>query len=135
MTLHHDDPTPSESSTLEDRLRDRLRAWATDDLACIAVTMLIEERELLARPDVRRALVVLDDEALYADWAHLTVRLGDLDLDESEYAFMEVVLAIALGRQVLLGCVLPLGERRLAIVLRALAAWAGADSVAVGTRA
>ncbi|GHE55230.1 hypothetical protein GCM10018785_25790 [Streptomyces longispororuber] len=29
---------------------------------------------------------------------------------------------------------LPLGERRLAVVLRALAAWAGSDTIAVGTR-
>ncbi|MEV0445092.1 hypothetical protein AB0I84_26660 [Streptomyces spectabilis] len=111
-----------------------LRAWAAAGHERIAVAMLVEEHALLAWPAVQRILVVRTGGAAYADWTHLSLRLPEMELSDGEYAFLEVVLAIALGRQVLVDRVLPLGERRLAIVLRALAAWAGADCLAVGVR-
>ncbi|MEU2559216.1 hypothetical protein ABZ626_07730 [Streptomyces longispororuber] len=131
MTAHHDDSPPAPGPV---SVEDRLRAWATEDHDRIAVTMLIQEHELLARPAVQRVLVARTDDGVRADWTHLSLRLTDLELDDAEHAFLEIVLAIALGRQVLLDGVLPLGERRLAVVLRALAAWAGVDTIAVGTR-
>ncbi|MEU2558313.1 hypothetical protein ABZ626_03050 [Streptomyces longispororuber] len=131
MTVHHDDSPPAPGP---EPVEERLRAWATEDCDRIAVTMLVQERELLARPAVRRVLVARSDDGVRADWTHLSLRLTELELDDAEYAFLEVVLAIALGRQVLLDRVLPLGERRLAVVLRALTAWAGVDTIAVGTR-
>ncbi|MFI8933500.1 hypothetical protein ACIG3E_38265 [Streptomyces sp. NPDC053474] len=129
MTVRHD-PTPPARTPVE----ERLRAWDAKELDRIAVTMFIEERELLARPAVQRILVVQTEGRVYADWTHLSLRLPEMELSDGEYAFLEVVLAIALGRQVLIDRVLPLGERRLAVVLRALAAWAGVDSLAVGVR-
>ncbi|GGV46293.1 hypothetical protein [Streptomyces spectabilis] len=129
MTVHHD-PTPPAPWSVE----ERLRAWAAEGQERIAVEMLIEEHALLARPAVQRILVVRTGGAVYADWTHLSLRLPEMELSEGEYAFLEVVLALAFGRQVLVDRVLPLGERRLAVVLRALAAWAGADSLAVGVR-
>ncbi|MFF9895502.1 hypothetical protein [Streptomyces longispororuber] len=131
MTVHHDHIPPAPRPA---PVEERLRAWATEDLDRIAVAMLIQEHALLARPAVRRVLVAQTDDGVRADWTHLSLRLLDLELDDAEYAFLEVVLAVALGRQVLLDRVLPLGERRLAVVLRALAAWAGVDTIAVGTR-
>ncbi|WP_030678451.1 hypothetical protein [Streptomyces sp. NRRL B-1347] len=129
MTVHHDPTPPAPAPVVE-----RLRAWGAGELDRIAVTMLIEEHELLARPAMQRVLVVQTEGSAYADWTHLSLRLAEMELSDGEYAFMEVVLAIALGRHVLLDRVLPLGERRLAVVLRALAAWAGVDSLAVGVR-
>ncbi|MEU2564740.1 hypothetical protein ABZ626_36225 [Streptomyces longispororuber] len=131
MTVHHDHTPPAPRPT---PVEDRLRAWATEDRDRIAVSMLIQEHALLARPDVQRVLVARTGDSVRADWTHLSLRLAELELDDAEYAFLEVVLAIALGRQVLLDRVLPLGEHRLAVVLRALAAWAGVDTIAVGTR-
>ncbi|MEI5102362.1 hypothetical protein RB200_32505 [Streptomyces sp. PmtG] len=129
MSARHDHTPPAPMA-----VEDRLRAWAVEDLDRIAVAMLIEERDLLSQPGVRRILVVRTDDGVCADWTRLSLRFRELKLDESAHAFMEVVLTIALGRQVLLDCVLPLGERRLAVVLRGLAAWAGGDTIAVGTR-
>ncbi|MCI3929175.1 hypothetical protein [Streptomyces sp. AN091965] len=129
MTVHHDHKPPAPTS-----MEERLRAWDATEHERVAVAMLIEEHELLARPVLQRVLVVQAEGSAYADWTHLSLRLPELELSDGEYAFLEVVLAIALGRQVLIDRVLPLGERRLAIVLRALAAWAGADSLAVGVR-
>ncbi|MFF9894512.1 hypothetical protein [Streptomyces longispororuber] len=131
MTVRHDHTPPAPGP---EPVEERLRAWATEDLDRIAVTMLLQERELLARPVVQRVLVAQTDDGVRADWTHLSLRLPELELDDGAYAFLEVVLAIALGRQVLLDRVLPLGERRLGVVLRALAAWAGVDTIAVGTR-
>ncbi|GHE47759.1 hypothetical protein GCM10018785_16710 [Streptomyces longispororuber] len=127
----HDHTAPAPRS---EPVEKRLLAWATEASDRIAVTMLIHEQELLARPAVQRVLVAQADDGVRADWTRLSLRLTELELDDAEYAFVEVVLAIALGRQVLLDRVLPLRERRLAVVLRALAAWAGSDTIAVGTR-
>ncbi|MFD5697423.1 hypothetical protein [Streptomyces lasiicapitis] len=126
----HSDPTPPARTPIE----ERLRAWECGELDRIAVTMLLEEQDLLARPGLQRILVVLADDAVYADWTHLSLRLDKLDLDEEELQFLEILLAIALGRQILLDSVRCLDERRLAVALRALASWAGCDSIAVGTR-
>ncbi|MEV0439956.1 hypothetical protein AB0I84_24260 [Streptomyces spectabilis] len=129
MTVHHNHTPPALTPVDE-----RLRAWEAEVRDRIAVAMLIEEHELLAWPAMQRILVVQTEGGAYADWTHLSLRLPELDLEASAYAFLEVVLAIAFGRQVLVDRVLPLGERRLAIVLRVLAAWAGVDSLAVGVR-
>ncbi|GHE83537.1 hypothetical protein GCM10018785_59370 [Streptomyces longispororuber] len=131
MTVHHDHTPPRPRPA---PVEERLRAWAAEGLDRIAVAALLQERELLARPAVQRVLVAQADDGVRADWTHLSLRLTELELDGVAYAFVEVVLAIALGRQVLLDRVLPLGDRRLAVVLRALAAWAGSDTIAVGTR-
>ncbi|WP_030566441.1 hypothetical protein [Streptomyces aureocirculatus] len=119
------------TTTAEDLL-----AWKSSELDAIAVRMLVEEHEILDRPAFQRVTVVQADNGVHADWVHLSPCLDKLvhDEDQEERQFLEIVLAIALGRQILLDCVRQLGERRLAIVLRALVAWAGVDSIAVGTR-
>ncbi|WP_172383681.1 hypothetical protein [Streptomyces sp. MNP-20] len=129
MTVHNDHTPPALTP-----VEERLQAWNAQELDRLAVAMLIEEHDLLAWPAVQRILVVQTEDGVYADWTHLSLRLPEMELSDGEYAFLEVVLAVALGRQVLIDRVLPLGERRLAIVLRALAAWAGVDSLAVGVR-
>ncbi|KUF20046.1 hypothetical protein AT728_28065 [Streptomyces silvensis] len=116
--------------------------------------MLIEEKHILDRPAFQHTVVVPDESGVHADWVRLSLNLDKLARDEDQHKnqnqeqkqdqgqeqgqgerqFLEIVLAVSLGRQVLLDSVRGLDERRLGIVLRALAAWAGADSIAVGTR-
>ncbi|WP_406398411.1 hypothetical protein [Streptomyces uncialis] len=55
-------------------------------------------------------------------------------LDEGEDAFLTLVLATAFPRLVPLWKVEVLGDRRLGIVLRALACLGGSTAIAVGTR-
>ncbi|WP_030569904.1 hypothetical protein [Streptomyces aureocirculatus] len=111
-----------------------LLAWPATDVDAIAVRMLVEEHEILDRPEFQHVTVVQGEAGVRADWVNLSLRLDKLVRDEEERQFLEIVLAIALGRQIFLDCVLRLDERRLAIVLRALVTWAGVDSIAVGTR-
>ncbi|MFJ4768285.1 hypothetical protein ACIP88_04060 [Streptomyces uncialis] len=119
-------------------MSDRLIEWVRDrDIGeRAAVAALIEEGDVLARGDVRDLLVVENEAVVFCDWPRFEAqyRCG-LVLDEGEDAFLTLVLATAFPRLVPLWKVEVLGDRRLGIVLRALARLAGSDSVAVGCRA
>ncbi|MFD8934067.1 hypothetical protein ACFV0R_02200 [Streptomyces sp. NPDC059578] len=100
-----------------------------------AVAALIEEGDVLAREDVRHLLVVEDGDVAVCDWPRFEAqyRTG-LVLDVGERAFLDLVVAIGFPRLVPLWQVENLGDRRLAVILRALARLAGSETVAVGVR-
>lgn len=124
-------------------LSDRLTAWARarDRGELAAVTALIEEGDILAREDVRHLLVVEAGdgaggaEVVFCDWPRFEAQYRCvLVLDQAEEAFLTLVLATAFPRLVPLWKVESLCARRLAVVLRALAALADADTITVGNR-
>ncbi|MFF2024784.1 hypothetical protein ACFVW2_23635 [Streptomyces sp. NPDC058171] len=118
-------------------LTDRLALWGhgLDAGGQGAVAALIQESDILARGDVRDLLVVDTGTRAHCDWPRFeAVYRTTLVLDASERAFLELVVAIAFPRLVPLWQIAALGERRLTIVLRALATLAGSDTVAVGVR-
>ncbi|MFF2845140.1 hypothetical protein ACFVT5_02245 [Streptomyces sp. NPDC058001] len=118
-------------------LSDCLTEWASgrDPGERVAVAALIEEDELLARDCVRRLLVAEHDGAVSCDWLGFENRYTRAPgLTPEDKAFLALILAIRFPRAVPLWPVELLDDRRLAIVLRAIAALAGSDTVAVGTR-
>ncbi|MFD8936682.1 hypothetical protein ACFV0R_15755 [Streptomyces sp. NPDC059578] len=126
-----------ESSLTPRPLADWLTEWASDsDLGGrAAVAALVQEDVILAREDVRDLLVIRTGPRAYCHWARFEDRYRTaLVLDASERAFLDLVVAIAFPRQVPLWPLERLGERRLAIILRALAALGGSDAIAVGVR-
>ncbi|MFE9662305.1 hypothetical protein [Streptomyces sp. NPDC005955] len=101
----------------------------------VAVGALVAEGELLTRDQVRLALVVKEDGRLACDWERLARRhclIGELS--DAESVFLLFVLGVAQRSPISLARVGELGERRLVLVLRALAALAGSETVAVGVR-
>lgn len=119
-------------------LSDQLIAWVRgrDIGEQAAVAALLEEGDVLARGDVRDLLVVEHGAGVFCDWPRFEAQYRCvLVLDEGEDAFLTLVLATAFPRLVPLWKVEVLGDRRLGIVLRALARLAGSDPVAVGCRA
>lgn len=129
----------SESATLTapPLLSDRLTEWASTQPRGerAAVAALIEEGDILARQDVRDLLVVETGSGAFCDWTRLENRYRPiLPLTPSEDAFLTLLIAIAFPRHVPLWRVEDLGDRRLAVVLRALARLACSDTIAVGAR-
>ncbi|WP_445401261.1 hypothetical protein ACSMX9_08420 [Streptomyces sp. LE64] len=119
-------------------LTDRLTVWAgtRGPTERVAVAALIEEGDVLARGDVRDLLVVDTRASASCDWPRFEARYrNSLVLDASERAFLDFVVAVSFPRLVPLWQVEHLGERRLVVVLRALAALAGADGVTVSVGA
>ncbi|MFJ6566464.1 hypothetical protein ACIQNU_03530 [Streptomyces sp. NPDC091292] len=119
-------------------LTDRLTAWVRNQPPCerMAMAALIEEDELLAREAVRRLLVTEhDDGALSCDWLRFEARYTRAPgLTPADKAFLELILAVRFPRNVTFWRTESLGDRRLVIVLRALAKLAGSDTIVVGTR-
>ncbi|MEU0691395.1 hypothetical protein [Streptomyces uncialis] len=118
-------------------ISDRLTKWAQDrDIGeRAAVAALVEEGDVLARGDVRDLLIVENEAVVFCDWPRFEARYRcALVLDEGEDAFLTLVLATAFPRLVPLWKVEVLGERRLGIVLRALARLAGGGTIFVGSR-
>lgn len=99
-----------------------------------AVQALVDEAQILARDPFRRDMVRRTDAGVEFTWQHLSYALYGLGLDESERAFVDLVLSIASPHQTSLTRVMDLDERRLAIVLRALISLSGVETLAVGTR-
>jgi hypothetical protein len=100
-----------------------------------AVGALAEEEHLLARDNVRAALVVkTGGGTMGCSWERFGSRLYTLGLDDAERAFAGLVLSLAGPHQTSLTRVLDLDERRLAILLRAMVSLSGCDTIAVGTR-
>ncbi|MFF2849580.1 hypothetical protein ACFVT5_25075 [Streptomyces sp. NPDC058001] len=134
-------PGPNETVSPTDPpplLTDQLTAWVRDQPPCeqVAVAALIEEDELLARHWVRRLLVAEhDDGALSCDWLQFEARYTRAPgLTPEDKAFLRLIIAIRFPRDVSLWNLELLDDRRLCIVLRAMAKLAGSETVAVGTR-
>ncbi|MFJ6572250.1 hypothetical protein ACIQNU_33075 [Streptomyces sp. NPDC091292] len=126
---------PADSPPL---LTGQLAVWVRDQPHCerIAVAALIEEDELLAREDVRRLLVTEhDDGTVSCDWLAFEARYSRAPgLTPADKAFLGYVVAVRFPRNMTFWNLESLGDRRLAIVLRAMAKLAGSDRIAVGTR-
>ncbi|MEV6544829.1 hypothetical protein [Streptomyces sp. NPDC051665] len=99
-----------------------------------AVQALAEEELLLARDHVRQALVTQQDGVMACRWEGMSGRLYTLELDESERAFLGLVLSIVGVQQTYLAAMEYLDERRLKILLRAMIRLADNDQIAIGTR-
>ncbi|MFF2852435.1 hypothetical protein ACFVT5_39970 [Streptomyces sp. NPDC058001] len=130
-----DTASPADAPPL---LTDQLAEWVRDQPPCerVAVAALIEEDELLAREWVRRLLVAEhDDGAVSCDWLAFEARYTRAPgLTPEDKAFLRLVVAVRFPRNISLWNLELLDERRLCIVLRAMAKLAGSDTVAVGTR-
>ncbi|MET9835834.1 hypothetical protein ABZ078_42660 [Streptomyces sp. NPDC006385] len=99
-----------------------------------AAQALAEEGTILARDNVRAALVVKEDGRLRANWEGLMGRVYTLGLDEGERAFLGLVLSmVGIGITPLIA-IEDLDERRLLILMRALPLLGGNERIAVGTR-
>ncbi|MFJ6570067.1 hypothetical protein ACIQNU_21855 [Streptomyces sp. NPDC091292] len=129
---------PTEPPDTPPLLTDRLRVWVRDQPPCerIAVAALVEEDELLAREWVRGLLVTeRDDGAVSCDWLGFEARYPRAPgLTSSDKAFLALIVAVRFPRNITFWNLESLGDRRLAIVLRAMAKLAGSDAIAVGTR-
>ncbi|MFF3420294.1 hypothetical protein ACFYW9_37380 [Streptomyces sp. NPDC002698] len=100
-----------------------------------AAQALVEEETILARENVQRALGLLDVPSWSeVRWEGLMGRVYGLGLDEEQRAFLGLVLSMVGIGHVPLAAVSDLDERRLAVMLRAVARLAGNDTLAVGTR-
>jgi hypothetical protein len=100
-----------------------------------AAQALVEEATILARENVQRALGLLDTSSWSEiRWEGLMGRVYGLGLDEEQRAFLGLALSMVGIGHVPLAAVSDLGERRLAVMLRAVARLAGNNTLAVGTR-
>ncbi|MFD7003357.1 hypothetical protein ACFWA5_45735 [Streptomyces mirabilis] len=115
------------------QLGKKLVRSATSDRERAAVQALVEEETILAQRNVLTALG-LPDSRPAVRWEGLSGRVYSLGLDDEQRAFLSLTLSMVGIGQVSLAAVSDLGERRLAIMLRAIARLAGNDTIAVGTR-
>jgi hypothetical protein len=101
-----------------------------------AVRALIEERKILAMPAVRRNLASQPGSGgrVTFTWQHLACSLYGLGLDDAERSFVDLVLSIGSPHQTSLMRVMDLDERRLAIVLQAMARLAGNNTITITAR-
>ncbi|MFF2852491.1 hypothetical protein ACFVT5_40275 [Streptomyces sp. NPDC058001] len=138
MTPADGTATPTDNSeAAAPLLSDLLTQWAhdRDPGERAAVTALIEEDDLLAREGVRHLLVTEHDGTMSCDWLAFEARYARAPgLTPEDKAFLALVVAVRFPRTVTLWKLELLDDRRLCIVLRAMAKLAGSDTVAVGTR-
>ncbi|MGW3410225.1 hypothetical protein [Streptomyces sp. NPDC000888] len=127
---------PSKSEAAEPPLGELLLQTAADLRERIAVAALAEEGTILAKPSVRTVLVwEPGDGTARCEWERLTGHLYDLDIEDGERAFLDLLLSVTgVAHQTSLVRVAELDERRLAIILRAMVQLSGCDTIAVGTR-
>ncbi|MFD5636228.1 hypothetical protein ACFWJM_19155 [Streptomyces sp. NPDC127077] len=132
MTLTSAETT---DGALLERRGQRLIDAATSDRELAAAQALVEEETILARESVLRALGLMDvPSEANVQWEGLAGRVYGLGLDEEQRAFLGLVLSMVGIGYVGLSAVTDLGQRRLAVMLRAVARLAGNDTLAVGTR-
>ncbi|QIY96957.1 hypothetical protein HEP87_26840 [Streptomyces sp. S1D4-11] len=115
------------------RIGKKLVRSATSDRGRAAAQALVEEETILQQRGVLAALNLLDPRPVVR-WEALSGRVYSLDLDDEQRAFLRLTLSMVGIGQVSLTAVSDLGERRLAVMLRAIARLAGNDTIAVGTR-
>ncbi|ELP67681.1 hypothetical protein STRTUCAR8_08529 [Streptomyces turgidiscabies Car8] len=101
-----------------------------------ALRALIEEETLLARENVRRALIVTNDQGtpVGCAWDRVAKERFGLGLDEEQRIFLDVILSVAGPHHVNLGWLMEVGDRRLGILLRAMTEMAGNNTIAIGTK-
>ncbi|MET7983021.1 hypothetical protein [Streptomyces sp. NPDC005281] len=113
----------------------RLTASAKTAGERAAAQALVEEETILAHRSVLGALGLLETPSWsQVRWEGLMGRVYSLGLDDEQRAFLGLVLSMVGIGQVTLAAVTDLDERRLAVMLRAIARLAGNDTLAVGTR-
>ncbi|GCB49018.1 hypothetical protein [Streptomyces sp. NL15-2K] len=131
-------PTISSCTSVDEpdapQLGELLVRSAADLRDRTAVQALVEERKLLARDNVRAALVTKQGGVMKCRWEGMAGRLYSLGLDDGERAFLGLVLSIVGVRQSYLSAAEHLDERRLKIVLQAMMRLAGNDRIAIGAR-
>lgn len=130
MTLTSAETT--EAALLELR-GARLIESATTDRELAAAQALVEEKTILSHRSVYGALGLLDlpSEATVR-WESLMGRVYTLGLDREERVFLGLTLSMLGIGNTPLSAVSDLGERRLAIFLRAITQLARNDTPAVG---
>ncbi|MFJ4924074.1 hypothetical protein [Streptomyces sp. NPDC088736] len=117
------------------QLAQKLIDSSTSDREQAAAQALNEEETILAHTSVLRGLGLLDQRGLSdVRWEGLAGRVYSLGLDDEQRAFLGLVLSMVGIGHVTLAAVADLGEQRLAIMLRAILALSGNDTIAVGTR-
>jgi hypothetical protein len=132
MTLTSAETT---AGALLERRGQRLIDAAVSDRELAAAQALVEEETILARESVLRALGLMDvPSEANIQWEGLAGRVYSLGLDDEQRAFLGLTLSMVGIGYVGLSAVTDLGERRLAVMLRAIARLAGNDTLAVGTR-
>ncbi|MFI0964641.1 hypothetical protein ACH4S8_25075 [Streptomyces sp. NPDC021080] len=132
MTLTSAETT---SGALLERRGQRLIDAAVSDRELAAAQALVEEETILARESVLRALGLLDiPSEADVQWEGLAGQVYRLGLDDEQRAFLGLTLSMVGIGSVGLTAVAELDERRLAVMLRAIARLAGNDTLAVGTR-
>ncbi|MFF1604221.1 hypothetical protein ACFVYV_43550 [Streptomyces mirabilis] len=118
-----------------ERRGKRLIESATSDRERAAAQALVEEETILAHSSVQGALGLLDTlSKAKVGWEGLMGRVYSLGLDDEQRAFLGLTLSMVGIGGVSLAAVTELGERRLAVMLRAIARLAGNETIAVGTR-
>lgn len=135
MTMTTATKTSTAEEDLEPPLGELLLRSSSSPRDQAAVRALVEEERLLARDNVRMALVVkADDGTMGCSWERFGSRLYTLGFDDEERAFIDLVLSIAGPHQTSLTRVQDLDDRRLAIILRAMIHLSGNNVIAVATR-
>ncbi|MET8409686.1 hypothetical protein ABZV34_16590 [Streptomyces sp. NPDC005195] len=124
----------TDGSMLE-RRGQRLIDSAKNDRERAAAEALVEEQTILSRQNVLTALGLWDTpSSSEVRWEGLGGRVYSLGLDDEQRAFLGLTLSMVGIGSVGLTAVRELDDRRLAVMLRAIARLAGNDTLAVGTR-
>ncbi|MGQ4347519.1 hypothetical protein [Streptomyces sp. SAS_275] len=113
----------------------RLIESATTDRELAAAQALVDEETILSHSSVYGALglLYLPSESTVR-WEGLMGRVYTLGLDHEERVFLGLTLSMLGIGNTPLSSVSDLGERRLAIILRAITRLAGNETIAVGRR-
>ncbi|MFF1520441.1 hypothetical protein [Streptomyces sp. NPDC058305] len=130
--------TPTSAETTEAALLElrgaRLIESARTDREA-AAQVLVDEETILSHRSVLGALGLLDlPEVAAVGWEGLMGRVYTLGLDAEERVLLGLTLSMVSVGNTPLSAVSDLDERRLAIILRAIARLAGNDTLAVGRR-
>lgn len=126
--------TPADASAdNEPSLGELLVHSASNSRDRAAAQALADEETLLTHRGLRAALVVKENGRMTARFDALMGRLYTLGLEETQRAFLGLVLSMVGIGSVPLSAVEQLDERRLLILQRAIFSLAGNDRTAVDT--
>ncbi|MDQ0933820.1 hypothetical protein [Streptomyces turgidiscabies] len=136
MTETETTPPLEQQDTYTAGLEKLLSKQPTHPRGRAALRALIDEKTVLARDNVRRALLVTNERNVPTGcaWDRLAKERFGLNLDEEQRIFLDVILSIASSHHVNLGWLMEIDDRRLAILLRAMTEMAGNDTIAIGTK-
>ncbi|MFE9446496.1 hypothetical protein ACFYO2_48250 [Streptomyces sp. NPDC006602] len=125
-------PVTRDEPDLEGLGEQLLCTASPHDLA--ATRALVEERSILARKNVRSALIVDSPGGASCRWENLSGMQYTLGLDEQQRQFLGLVLSMVGIGHITIAAVQNLEERHLRIIVRAILQLTGNDTMAVGTR-